>query len=825
MEILSLILALALLGLWLSNRDLRRRVMALELQRGAPEEARQKQRAAAVPLQVEPNLPPAPEPEPAGERFSFGGLFEQWVAGRLLIWLGGAALVIAAIFLIRFSIEIGLVTPVLRMIAAGLFGLVLLAAGEYARAGRMLADDPRIGQALVGAGLAVLYATVYGSHALHQLIGAATASLLMLAVTAAALSLSLRHGAATAIMGLVGGFLTPLLVGDPQAGAIPLLAYLALLDSALFLIAWRRGWSWLAAAAVVLSFGWSGWLMAQPAPDAFAAGLFVVMLALAASTIRPGGGSTQATVQPLALGLIQLGWLAGRIDLGAAGWTLFGVLAAASLALAAFDRTQRPAPFVAAALTLALLWAKAVAGTDPYLGEAAIGATLIFGLGGGAFVLRQREALWLALASAGFAGPALILRALRPDLLDQQAWGAVLVALALGPMLLTWFGRKRATAEPPADLALLATSGAAAALAGSGAYDLVATDWAAAAWLGIAILLALAARRLDDLALATIAAVTAALAIARIAWTMPELSSAVISATVGEPVLAPDLPPLSEALLALALPAALLLGLWAAMPALLRARRALPALAVLLMAAAAYVAYKQAFGLASAEDFAARGLVERTIITQALFVLGWLLCSGLVNVRAVDQDLLRRIGNLLILAATARLIWLDLFVFNPAWREQWVGPWPVLNWILPAYLVSALWLYLARRRTPAATRSGLWLATFLASLIAGAMLLVRQTFQGAILTGPTMPTSEFYLYSLAGLILSIGLLLAGMRLPDKALRLAGLVLLTATMFKVFLVDASELTGVLRILSFLGLGVALIGIGRLYGPVLRAEAPK
>ena len=76
------------------------------------------------------------------------------------------------------------------------------------------------------------------------------------------------------------------------------------------------------------------------------------------------------------------------------------------------------------------------------------------------------------------------------------------------------------------------------------------------------------------------------------------------------------------------------------------------------------------------------------------------------------------------------------------------------------------------------------------------------------------------------MLLSIGLLLAGVRLPDKALRLAGLLLLTATILKVFLVDASELKGVLRILSFLGLGVALIGIGRMYGPVLRAErAPK
>jgi len=80
--------------------------------------------------------------------------------------------------------------------------------------------------------------------------------------------------------------------------------------------------------------------------------------------------------------------------------------------------------------------------------------------------------------------------------------------------------------------------------------------------------------------------------------------------------------------------------------------------------------------------------------------------------------------------------------------------------------------------------------------------------------------NEAYGYSLAFLLVSIGLIVAGIRLPDKALRLAGLVLLTATIVKVFLVDAAALTGVLRILSFLGLGIALIGIGRLYGPILR-----
>ena len=51
------------------------------------------------------------------------------------------------------------------------------------------------------------------------------------------------------------------------------------------------------------------------------------------------------------------------------------------------------------------------------------------------------------------------------------------------------------------------------------------------------------------------------------------------------------------------------------------------------------------------------------------------------------------------------------------------------------------------------------------------------------------------------------------------LRVAGLAVLTATIVKVFAVDAAALTGVLRILSFAGLGAALIGMGKLYGTIL------
>ena len=82
-------------------------------------------------------------------------------------------------------------------------------------------------------------------------------------------------------------------------------------------------------------------------------------------------------------------------------------------------------------------------------------------------------------------------------------------------------------------------------------------------------------------------------------------------------------------------------------------------------------------------------------------------------------------------------------------------------------------------------------------------------------------TGENYLYSAALLILSIIWMTIGIRLGLAVLRLAGLALLTVVTLKVFLIDAAALEGVLRILSFMGLGIALIGIGWAYGKVMRA----
>jgi hypothetical protein len=838
--LLILVLLGGMLALFVSNSGFKMRLARLEhrldaLQGGTPvpellppADAEMPSESAAPEAAAPPVVafdwqPDGILEEEAERSESLGGLFERLVAGKLLIWLGGVALVLAAVFLIRYSIEIGLVTPALRMIGAALFGLALLGAGEYARSGRLLAGDPRIAQALVGAGVATLYATAYGSHVLYGFLNTGTAAAAMVAVTVAALILSLRHGAPTAVMGLIGGFLTPVLVGNADAGAVPLLAYLALLDMAVFVIAWRRNWTWLAAAAVALSFVWTGYLLTRPPEDALASGAFVILLSLAATLVQPGEGRQLRLIQPLALGIVQLSVLVARTDLGVLAWAQFGALAAASMALALMRPAYRLAPPLALGLALLLLAAKANDGQDPLVPTAAAGIALLFGGAGLALAWWKRQLLWTAIACAGLAGPLFIVRGARPELLEFTAWGALMAALAIGPAVLVWANRKGPPAEPMPNPSLLIASASAALLAGAAVWDLASADLVATGWLAVALALALVARRVDDLAPDIVALAAAAAAVIRALAMVPDLWSALVGALFGVPVTAAGLPDAMASLYELALPASLLGALYLALPPLpKRARWALPALAGLFAAAAAYVWFKQAFGLAEGDDFIARGLIERTIVTQVLFLAGWLLGAGIVRPPRVAPDAVRLAGTILTAIAAARLIWFDILLFNPALVAQWVGTIPVFNLILPAFLLSAFWLYAARRRAEAATRSGFWLAAFLAASIAGVALMVRQVFQGPILTGPEMPIAEFYGYSLAGLIVAIGLIVAGIRLPDKALRLAGLLLLAAAIAKVFLIDASELEGVLRILSFLGLGVALIGIGWLYGPVLRAE---
>jgi len=316
----------------------------------------------------EPTAAPEEQRIPLRERFDFEDIFGR----RLPVWAGGAALAVAGVFLVMYSIEAGLLTPAVRAALSFGFGIFLLGAAEAAARFDHRIADKRVKQALAGAGIATLYAAFYLAGAQYELIGPAIAFAGLAATTALALALSMRFGLPTAILGLVGGFVTPLLVSSQETN-IPLLAfYLALLTAGLTLTGRRLGIVWLGAGALVGGFGW-GILMLLTAQmggaDQLAIGLY--LLALGAVVPLLAGPDIALPYTRLVAGILASLQLAALVSLAGFDlltWALYLLLAAALAALAWHNLRLRIATVFAAATGLVLLavW------PDPALGDFAI---------------------------------------------------------------------------------------------------------------------------------------------------------------------------------------------------------------------------------------------------------------------------------------------------------------------------------------------------------------------------------------------------------------------------------------------------------------------
>ena len=269
------------------------------------------------------------EPEAPAKAFDFEDIFGR----RLPIWAGGIALAISGVFLVRYSIEAGLMTPVVRVIFAFLFGLLLLAGAEAAYRFKDRVADPRVAQALAGAGLATLYAGFYLAGTQYGLIGQTFAFIGLASVTAAAIALSYRFGLPSAVLGLVGGFAAPALVGGDEAN-LPLLSlYLGLVTAGLTLSGRHQQRPWMGIAALIGGLGWGFVLLLTGEfgiSGVLALGLYLVVL----GAVIPALAGAEKLEQPLRLtaalvSAVQLALLVDRGGYAPLAWGLYLLLGAA----------------------------------------------------------------------------------------------------------------------------------------------------------------------------------------------------------------------------------------------------------------------------------------------------------------------------------------------------------------------------------------------------------------------------------------------------------------------------------------------------------------
>jgi uncharacterized membrane protein len=231
----------------------------------------------------EPTPPPKPHTPPPTPRKPFD--WESLIGVKLFSWIAGIALVLAALFFLSYSVEHGWLSPPVRASLGLATGIILLLVCEL----RVARNYAFTANAMDGAGIAILYATLFAMHALWHLLPASAVFVLMLIVTAIAVLLSIRRDSVfIALLGLVGGFATPALLSTGENKPVALFSYLLLLNVGLLWVAIQRRWPLLTALSVaftvIYEWSWIGkYLTVSQLP--LAVSIFVLLAAAAAASL------------------------------------------------------------------------------------------------------------------------------------------------------------------------------------------------------------------------------------------------------------------------------------------------------------------------------------------------------------------------------------------------------------------------------------------------------------------------------------------------------------------------------------------------------------
>lgn len=834
----------------------------------------------AIPAISKPSVPPR-------QRASF----ESTLGARWPVWVGGVALALGGIFLVRYSIEAGLLGPGVRLALAALFGLILVAAGEIIRRRFPETDGkglvaaipsgllPGIPGVLTAAGAVALLGATYAAYAVYGFFGTGTAFALMAAVSLATIALSLLHGQALAGLGLLASLLTPALVNGDTNNVDGLFLFLGIVWLAVNGASRLRHWTVVPMLANIGAGIWASvYAVWEYGFDAVPSTALLLVMIAGTVFLWPGRGyedglptdrkwhlllsrppRTISLSLSLAVMIAALATLSGTaID----GLDPLFAFAAVIAALAAYGASRRHAPWAAiisaagallglgitAINWLDMTWIDADIGlslddtatsgkviehamSTPLIGSAhdvptylLLGA--IFTLCGAFFLKRFRRqeplfsALWAVLmggmpVALGFIG------FLNFGVLTRD-WTFGLYGAAIGLVLLAcarW--QFAATAEDeaeridwPANL-LVAGAFAGLTLAIHALTNGLPTTVLMAV-LGFAFLLAGRARDLQSWpAMPWMMAAGLLVVFGHIAWEPTLVGRHSLGTT-----------PFFNALLpGYGIPALLAISaawLMRATPDV-RLRNVLQGLAALLALMTVAVLARHAMN-GGHLDGNTPSLGEQSIYT--LITIGF---SGiLMTLDLRSPSSVFRWGSMIAGAvATIDVLGLHVVALNPYVTGEGTGSLPFFNLLMLGYLLPGIAYgavaYLARGRRP---------MPYIAMLsAAGALMLflwvtlsVRRFWQGEYISAwqTTLP-GETYTYSVVWLAMGVVLLVLGSRFDVKSLRVASAALVLIAVVKVFVIDMANLEGILRALSFIGLGVVLIGIGLFYQRILMKKS--
>lgn len=293
-------------------------------------------------------------PAPAAVRPAIN--WEQFMGAKLFAWVGGLALFLGVGFFVKYSFDHDLIPPEMRVAIGFIIGIGLLIGGVVMRKKELAVTA----QTLCGTGVLILYVSSFACHGFYHFpfFGVLPTFLLMALITAVAFLLAVRLDApAVAILGLLGGFLTPILLSTGEDRPVGLFGYIALLNAGLLAVALHRRWHYLAplgaAGTVVMQIGWAAKFFAAERyfegnkvliPMAILLGFVALFTAAAAWAKRRGGCAPALSWTPLGLAAVALGfafYFVGFPQLGLRPLLIFGYVFLVDLAVLAVALVEK----------------------------------------------------------------------------------------------------------------------------------------------------------------------------------------------------------------------------------------------------------------------------------------------------------------------------------------------------------------------------------------------------------------------------------------------------------------------------------------------------
>lgn len=797
--------------------------------------------------------------------------FSSWLRDNWVLAAGAASLALAGIFLVQYGAEHGLLTPFWRVMAALGFGGALIVGGEVIR--RRFGDEGEgttqyLPSALAGAGLITLFAGVLSARVMYGLIDPGATFAVLCLVSLLALVLGWFYGALLTALGLVGASAAPFLVGGQSQAAWMLYYYFALIAAVGLGVDTIKRWAWVSVLALVTPVGAAWLLYASGAGEPHF--LAALLLMAAAAVILPerslaplhGGAAVFDTMRNLAgkriypefptrlsAAMVAVVTAAALMVALQADMDAVVILALSALVVlllacliwmraapALFDHALLPGVGLLVLILLeglnhGRLWRDFQAAADR-APEVAVPQTVwvlvaIGALGSVLGFLRmqwslstdqateqatetegENRAVFWALAGAVFA-PTLVLVlefTWAPAwVLGDYPWALVVLALAA---LMTLLAERTAQGvgqqQRPLRVALFAI--AALTLIALALFLLLAQTALTLALAVMVVLVVLIDRKFDLPVLELFVQIGVAVITYRLVLD-PGFTWALDRDYIDDAWR--YVTPIPQILLAYLGTLVLLALAW------IQARGSREKTALILESAGATIAAVFVSVLilrllpeSMRDSHAGLGLLATVWTASLMNQLYRMQASGVFS-KVLRSLLALGYG----LAALGSLVGLMVFS-NPllSSQEQVLGP-LLLDSLAAAYLPLAAVFAIAALRLNPVQR---WLrlaCAVLASLLAAfyVTLEIRRFWRGDDLSVSGVSDPELYSYTVALLLVSAAVLMLAFWRRSVSLRKLAMAGVVLTIAKVFLVDMSGLSGLTRVFSFMGLGLALVGL--------------